>query len=66
MQIQQQLDYRLYSLGWRSGLHGNIPRIQHLLLSVFLLYRRGFAEGSQWIAEYHPGKRCSKKLNESK
>ena len=45
MQIQQRLDYQLYSLGWRSGLHGNIPKIQHLLLSVFLLYRRGFAEG---------------------
>lgn len=66
MQISQRLDYRLYSLGWRSGLHGNIPKIQHLLLSVFLLYRRGLAEGSQSIAEYHPGKRCSKKLNGSK
>ncbi|MBM0745474.1 hypothetical protein JOY44_29060 [Phormidium sp. CLA17] len=66
MQIQRQLDYRLYSLGWRSGLHRNISKIQHLLLSIFLLYRRGFAEGSQCIEEYHPGKKFSKKLNESK
>jgi hypothetical protein len=66
MQIQQRLDYRLYSLGWRSGLHRNIPQIQHLLLSVFLLYRRGFAEGSQGIEEYCPGKRFFKKLNGSK
>ena len=66
MRIQQRLDYRLYSLGWQSGLHGNISRIQHLLLSVFLLYRRGFAEGSQWIAEYCPEKKLSKKLNGSK
>lgn len=66
MQIQQRLDYRLYSLGWRSGLHGNIPKIQHLLLSIFLLYRHGFMEGSQWISEYRPGERFSKKLNQSK
>ena len=66
MRIQQRLDYRLYSLGWRSGLYGNIPRIQHLLLSVFLLYRRGFTESSRLIAEYRPGKRYSKKLNGSK
>jgi|GEM_PF-3287698 len=56
MQTQQGLDYRLYSLGWRSGLHETIPRVQHLLLSIFLLYRRGFAEGSQFIKEYHPEK----------
>ena len=66
MRVQQRLDYKLYSLGWRSGLHGNIPRIQHLLLSVFLLYRRGSAEGSRLIAEYRSSKRCSKKLNGSK
>ena len=65
MRIQQRLDYRLYSLGWRSGLHGNIPKIQHLLLSIFLLYRRGFAAGSRPIAEYHPDK-FSRKLNGSK
>ena len=66
MQIQQHLDYKLYRLGWRSGLHGNISIIQHLLLSIFLLYRQGFAEVSQWIAEYCPEKKLSKKLNESK
>lgn len=66
MQIQQRLDYRLYGLGCRSGLHSNLPRFQHLLLSIFLLYRRGFVEGFRSIAEYHPGKRCSRKLNGSK
>lgn len=66
MQIQQRLNYRLYSLGWRIGLHSNLPRIQHLLLSIFLLYRRGFAEGSEWITEYYAEKRCSRKLDSSK
>ena len=65
MRVQQRLDYKLYSLGWRSGLYGNIPKIQHLLLSVFLLYRRGFTESSRSIAEYHPDK-FSRKLDESR
>ena len=65
MQIQQRLDHRLYRLGWQSGLHRNIPKIQRLLLSVFLLYRRGFTESSRSIVEYHPDK-FSKKLNRSK
>jgi hypothetical protein len=43
------LSYRLYSLGWRSSLHKRPPLIQHLLLSLFLYYRRGFVEGSDWM-----------------
>lgn len=46
------ISYRLYSLGWRSGLHKRLPLLQHLLLSIFLYYRRGFADGSEWVKEY--------------
>jgi hypothetical protein len=46
------LSYRLYSLGWRNGLHNCLPLAQHWLLSPLLYYRRGFAEGSKWVKEY--------------
>lgn len=45
------LNYRLYSLGWRSSLHSNLPIVQHWIFSLFLYYRRGFAEGSEWVKE---------------
>lgn len=43
--------YKLYSLGWRSGLHNGLPLGQHRLLSLFFYYRRGFAEGSEWVRD---------------
>ncbi len=46
------ISYRLYSLGWRSGLHSRLPLLQHLLLSIFFYYRRGFVGGSEWVIEY--------------
>lgn len=60
MQLQNRLDYNLYRLGWQSGLHGSLPRILHILLTIFLFYRRGFIEGSQWVEEYYPSKKGSK------
>jgi hypothetical protein len=46
------IGYKLYSLGWQNGLHNRLPLLQHLLLSAFLYYRRGFEEGSEWVREY--------------
>jgi hypothetical protein len=46
------IGYKLYSLGWRNRLHNHLSRLQHLLLSAFLYYRRGYAEGSTWVKEY--------------
>lgn len=40
--------YKLYCMGWRNGSLKYLPSLQHWLLSIFLLYRRGFAEGSKW------------------
>lgn len=40
--------YKLYCLGWRNGSLKCFPPLQHWLLSIFLYYRRGFAEGSEW------------------
>lgn len=45
------LGYKLYSLGWQSALHCDRSSIEHCLLSIFLHYRRGFAEGSNWFQE---------------
>lgn len=44
--------YRLYSLGWRSGLYTHLPLAQHWLLSIFYYYRRGYTEGSKQVREY--------------
>jgi hypothetical protein len=63
MQIEQQFDYRLYSLGWRNGLHGCHHPLQHFFLSIFYLYRRGFSAGSQWVSEYYPERKFKKNLN---
>ena len=46
------LGYRLYSLGWCSGLHQSLPPLHHWLLSIFCDYRRGFTDGTQLIDEY--------------
>ncbi|MBD2088595.1 hypothetical protein H6F67_01800 [Microcoleus sp. FACHB-1515] len=46
------LGYQLYRLGWQNSLHQHLPKSQHWLLSIFLYYRRGFAEASLWIEEY--------------
>lgn len=46
------IGYKLYTVGWRNGLHQQLSPFQHRLLSVFLYYRRGFAEGSRWVEEY--------------
>jgi hypothetical protein len=48
------LGYKLYSLGWRSALQGDRDSIKHILLSIFLYYRRGFASGVEWAKEYRP------------
>lgn len=40
--------YQLYCLGWRNGSLKYLSPLQHWLLSIFLHYRRGFADGSQW------------------
>lgn len=40
--------YKLYCLGWRNGSLKHLPPLQHWLLSIFLHYRRGFAEGYKW------------------
>jgi hypothetical protein len=47
------IGYKLYSVGWRNGLHKHLPPLQHWLLSIFLYYRRGLADGSQWVEEYY-------------
>lgn len=40
--------YKLYCWGWKNGALKCFPSFQHWLLSVFLYYRRGFAEGAEW------------------
>lgn len=54
MEIQSigYLSYRLYQLGWHNRLYARLPRLQHWLLSIFLYYRRGYANGSEWVKEY--------------
>lgn len=53
MQIQCVgfLGYKLYSLGWQSALHRDRSAIDHWFLSIFVYYRRGFAEASDWVEE---------------
>jgi hypothetical protein len=63
MRFQQRLDYKLYSLGWRSGLHRHLSKTHHLLLSIFYLYRRGFSAGSQWVEEYYPQTKTNEKFD---
>jgi hypothetical protein len=42
------VDSKLYILGWRNRLHCCLPRFQHVLLSSFFYYRKGFADASIW------------------
>jgi len=44
--------YKLYCLGWRNGSLNCFSPLQHWLLSLFLLYRRGFVEGIEWRQNY--------------
>jgi len=44
--------YKLYCLGWRNGSLKCLPALQHWLLSIFLYYRRGYTEGSEWRQQY--------------
>jgi hypothetical protein len=39
------LFYKLYSIGWRNSSIECLPLIQHWVLSIFIDYRKGFAEG---------------------
>ena len=49
MQIQRMgILYKLYCIGWRNASLKDLSPFQHLLFSIFLYYRRGFAEGSKW------------------
>ncbi|MDV2997335.1 MAG: hypothetical protein N4J56_007040 [Chroococcidiopsis sp. SAG 2025] len=49
MQIQRMgILYKFYCMGWRNGSLKYYSPLQHWLLSIFLYYRRGFAEGSEW------------------
>ena len=40
--------YKFYCWGWKNGALEHFSLFQHWLLSIFLYYRRGFAEGSEW------------------
>ena len=48
MQIEPvgYLGYKLYRLGWQSALRRHPPVANHLLLGLFLYYRRGFNDGA--------------------
>jgi hypothetical protein len=45
--------YKFYCWGWRNASLRGFSLSQHWLLSIFLHYRRGFAEGSAWVKEYY-------------
>ncbi|MBD1867462.1 hypothetical protein H6F93_02025 [Leptolyngbya sp. FACHB-671] len=49
--------YKLYCWGWKNGVLECFPVSQHWLLSIFLYYRRGFAEGSEWRRRQMEGSR---------
>jgi hypothetical protein len=53
------LGYKLYCLGWRSALQGDRTSPEHILLSVFLYYRKGFTSGTEWAKEYRSQKTWS-------
>ncbi|MBW4685491.1 MAG: hypothetical protein KME40_10405 [Komarekiella atlantica HA4396-MV6] len=40
--------YNLYCIGWKNGSLKHLSFLQHGLFSIFLYYRRGYTEGSQW------------------
>lgn len=54
MQIESigYLGYKLYKLGWQSALRRHLAPANHWLLSIFLYYRRGFADGANLDEEY--------------
>lgn len=40
--------YKLYCMGWKNSSLNCFSSLQHCLLSIFLYYRQGYREGSQW------------------
>lgn len=40
--------YKLYCMGWKNGSLNCFSSLQNWLLSIFLYYRQGYSEGSQW------------------
>ena len=44
--------YKFYYMGWKNGSLKCFPLLQHWLLSIFLYYRRGYNEGSQWRQQH--------------
>jgi hypothetical protein len=40
--------YNLYCIGWKHGSLKHLSALQHRLFSIFLHYRKGYSEGSQW------------------
>ncbi|HIK19119.1 MAG TPA: hypothetical protein IGS53_28080 [Leptolyngbyaceae cyanobacterium M33_DOE_097] len=53
MSIQQvgYMGYQLYRLGWHNATYKHLSPVQHMLLSSFLYYRRGFASGLEFTKE---------------
>jgi hypothetical protein len=45
------LGHKLYRLGWRNSIHRELSWGWHLVFSIFLYYRRGYAHGSEWAAQ---------------
>ncbi len=46
------IGYKLYTLGWQNSQHNHFSVLQHLVLSAFVYYCRGFEQGSEWIQDY--------------
>jgi hypothetical protein len=43
------LGSKFYRLGWQNAVHQNLNPIKHSVFNVVLYYRRGFAEGSEFV-----------------
>jgi hypothetical protein len=43
------LGSKFYRLGWQNAVYQNLNPIKHLVFNVVLYYRRGFAEGSEFV-----------------
>jgi hypothetical protein len=39
---------KLYCIGWRQSSLQRLSLVQHWLLSLFLIYRKGYAAGLEW------------------
>jgi hypothetical protein len=40
--------YHLYRLGWQHKRYNHLSGFEHILLSSFFYYRRGFTEAAEW------------------